>query len=475
MKKTLPHIHTLVPLVILAFVSLIQMGCTCSSRDRGNYGENAVERYINECSSYQAGSCYVEAGQSMQDVVLQNNPTLEQLENESGLGGSKLIGEMSADASGMNRSRPTTRREIPIGTPEDLKLRAPQDPDNIIIGILEDDLSVNVEPIKSCSLLQGLIDIFSGEAISPMRTVIHITNITTTEKRVVIEQGQMIEAEDENVQNIVVCKSVEVYIPAGSTTTVTTECMCAAHYREGPVGSRAKLTPFILNASPSVFANQQGVWDYIAGIRINPNPHSSSLSYRGANRSRNNTRVRGSHRRQGGENGADNRRVRGERRRGRNQSNYKTNEDDNYVTFYIWKAGDPTPNGGTSDCGHAFVRIPTVGTWGFSADTSQVEDEWDLIRCPGQISDHTSMIAYATDSCRIKVSRRQISAMTRKLRELQRETPHYGLGWSDCTSFVMDIADAGRIKYGRRFGTQFPIEFMEKLQTHNSQQCKIKR
>ena len=266
---------------------MLFVGCTrCSQhgnrhRDRGILGRDVVNIYIEDYSSYSAGMYIIQAGYSMQEVVFQNNPKLLRMERESTLGGSKLIGEMSADAAGISVSRPSETSEIPIGTPSELKLRSPKDPDNIVIGILKKELNVYVEPIESCGLIEGIRDIFSGEATSPLRVIIDVTNTTQISKHVVIECGQMIESESEDVQNLVVCKREVSNIPPGSTVTMTVKCMCAAHYRKSPIGSAAKLTPWILDAPPSVFEKQQRVWNFLERIKIDAKQHKSTMMYRG--------------------------------------------------------------------------------------------------------------------------------------------------------------------------------------------------
>lgn len=60
---------------------------------------------------------------------------------------------------------------------------------------------------------------------------------------------------------------------------MTLECMCAAHHRGSPVGSRAKLTPYRLDAPSSVFEKQQRVWDFLSRITIDSSPHSTNSLY----------------------------------------------------------------------------------------------------------------------------------------------------------------------------------------------------
>lgn len=269
--------------IIVVMCAVFYASCGRGSMGRGRGNEpsvtNNVQIYINDVSTYNAGSYNIPVDIDIQQTIYQTNPVLQQKEQESGLGGAKLIGEMSADAVGIYVSRPTENIAIAIGTLEELHLAPPQDPNNIVVGILNHNVSVYVNPIESCDIVDALMGIFSGDAVSPMRVTIDVTNITNTTQVVVIEQGQMLEAEKEDVQNIVVCKRAVASVPPGGSETMTLECMCAAHHRGSPIGSRAKITPYRLDAPPSVFEKQQRVWDFLSRITIDSSPHSSNSLY----------------------------------------------------------------------------------------------------------------------------------------------------------------------------------------------------
>jgi hypothetical protein len=51
--------------------------------------------------------------------------------------------------------------------------------------------------------------------------------------------------------------------------------------------------------------------------------------------------------------------------------------------------------------------------------------------------------------------------------EWHNNPPHYTIGRYDCTTFVMDIADAAGIYYGSRWSIQTPVGFMEGLKQKN--------
>lgn len=130
------------------------------------------------------------------------------------------------------------------------------------------------------------------------------------------------------------------------------------------------------------------------------------------------------------------------------------------MAFYVWGKGTHCHSSEPSRTGHAFVDIPIIGCVGFSAIG-------DILGGSGDIYDHKGSVECATDSCIIYISREQWETVYAKFRELQRNTPNYFLGRYDCTSFVMDIADAAGIKYGTRIEVQTPVYFMEKLKKYN--------
>ena len=254
-----------------------------------------------------------------------------------------------------------------------------------------------------CQILNGNIRIESARIISGLSINIVVRNLSQTNQDVEFAQGQMVEVNENHVQNVVVSANSKVRLNPNESRTLTLPVFCVAHHRNSPAGSPARITPYVMRASSTTFQSQQSVWNI---IESNDDPNS-------------------------------------------------------YVTFYVWGKGDITSSGRRSATGHAFVRIPTVGVYGFSTKNGE------LLNDEGHIYDHTANIRYATDSCRIKVSEESIKAMKKKLRCLQQNVPRYKIGRSDCTSFVMDIADAGGIHYGARITIQTPVGFMQELKKHN--------
>lgn len=445
------------------------VACGRGSRGRGKGKEpaitNYVQKYINDVSTYKAGLYNIPVGVDIQQIIYYNNPILQQKEQESGLGGSKLIGEMSADAVGIYLSCPTETVDIPIGTPEELHLASPQDPNNIVIGILNNNVSVYVNSIESCGIIDALMGIFSGDAVSPLRVTIDVTNITNITQVVVIEQGQMLEAEKEDVQNIVVCKRAVASVPPGCSETMTLECMCAAHHRGPPVGSRAKLTPYRLDAPSSVFEKQQRVWDFLSTISVDPLPHASqsatnNTSCRQGNSDKSNRIGRRKQQRNISRNIENS-------RRNQNQKRSRKHEKEFEIVFYAWGKGDRTPYG-TSLTGHAFVDIPTIGPVGYSVYEKESLDE--LVYCKkAKVMDETKDVPYAVYHCAIKISEQQKKRAIAKYQQWKDNPPGYVIGHNDCTSFVLDIADAAGVKYGHRLAIQTPVGFLQALIEHNPQ------
>lgn len=230
-----------------------------------------------------------------------------------------------------------------------------------------------------------------------------VRNQTSEYQEVEFLQGQMVEVNEPHVQNVVVSSTANAQLTPTGTWHFTLPVFCASHHRCSPVDYAACITPYVLNAPASTFLSQQRVWNVL-----------------------------------------------------------ESDEDPNsYVTFYVWGKGAITGSGRRSLTGHAFLRIPQVGVWGFSSKSG------GLLNDEGVIYDHISNIRYATDSCRIKVSEEAKRIMAKKLRQLRQNVPMYRIGRYDCTSFVMDIADAGGIHYGTRVTIQTPVGFMQELKKHN--------
>lgn len=257
-----------------------------------------------------------------------------------------------------------------------------------------------------CQVLNGNIEIESVTlkyGTQGMIVVIITRNLTDSNQEVSIEQGQMIEINDFHMQNLVISKGVTTHLSPKETWRCTIPVFCASHHRSAPRESSARLTPYKMISDANTLQSQQRVWEV---LESNDDPNS-------------------------------------------------------YITFYSWDRGTITDSRRPSLTGHAFVKIPQIGIIGFGTLHGGLLDD------EGHIFDHTSKVRYATDSCRIKVSDEAQKAMIKKLQQLQANIPKYRIGRYDCTSFVMDMADAGDIHYGSRTTIKTPVGFMEELKKHN--------
>ena len=360
-----------------------------SRKNDDNTTNQNIPQQVHDIWSYSPQTIDIPAQTTMGQAVYNTFPNFRRCYDYSYTGGTKLIGEMSADRAGYNYSFYSYPISLQILSLSQLHLGFVASQYNII-----------------CQIILGNIEIDATQIISGyngMRIEIKVVNKTDSYQNVIFEQGQMIEVAEHHVQNVVLSSKAEAQLTPKGSWSFTLPVFCAAHHRNSPTGYSARLTPYVMNAPSNTFQSQQRIWNV---LESDDDPNS-------------------------------------------------------YVTFYVWGKGDVTSSGRRSATGHAFVRIPNVGVYGFSTKNGE------LLNDEGHIYDHTSSIRYATDSCRIKVSEEAIKAMTKKLRQLQQNVPRYKIGRSDCTSFVMDIADAGGIHYGTRITIQTPVGFMQELKKHN--------
>lgn len=131
------------------------------------------------------------------------------------------------------------------------------------------------------------------------------------------------------------------------------------------------------------------------------------------------------------------------------------------IVFYAWGRGDRVGNGNVSAAGHAFAYIPRVGYIGFgSANGEMFGDE-------GRIFDHSYQHRFATDSCTVYLTQYQLENVYQTIDDLIDSPPNYYVGYYDCTSFVMDIADAAGVYYGNRIFIQTPMGFIQQMKQYN--------
>lgn len=155
------------------------------------------------------------------------------------------------------------------------------------------------------------------------------------------------------------------------------------------------------------------------------------------------------------------------KRKGKNSGKPNEARNKKYViVFYAWGAGAPTGLG-TSPVGHAFVDIPTIGPVGY---TVHAETGEDLLGGDNvEVIDESNELRYATYRCAVPISEEHLQRVITRYREWKNNPPNYFLGRTDCTTFVLDIADAADIKYGMRIMIQSPAGFLRSLLEHNPQ------
>lgn len=234
---------------------------------------------------------------------------------------------------------------------------------------------------------------------------IDVYNPTDKPVEVEVPNGSIIEAVDEGVQNVVVSKGTKVLVHPRQTETIQVGAECAAKQRSGPSGSKGRVTPYALTSPSGNSYTKQNVWIHQAS--------------------------RPKHK----------------------------------VVFYAYKAGTVV-FGEESKTGHAFVYVPDIGYVGFGTK-HKVSDYKKVVGTDGSVFGHDRYIPYVTDQCAIMVTDEQLEKIQNIVKQYMLNPPPYRLGRYDCTSFVMDVADAAGVYYGNRAGIQTPIGFLEQLHKYN--------
>ena len=346
----------------------------------------------NIVSSYPTQTIDVPAGTNTKEYIQDYYPELLQLEEKYNIGGTKLIVDMSVDKSPYYPHLSEFKRDVSIDIKEleDLQLASITDLENIVYHVFNGDVS-----IIECRVKGALtVDVM----------VANNTDHSITSK---ICQGQMIEVEAPNVQNVVVIKDTQIELAPKAIKSLGIKTFCASRSRTSPSGNSAKITPYKLKAPSSAYQSQEDVWNY--------------------------------------------------------QEPYRTVKDEVYtITFYAWGAGDKTPSG-ISPFGHAFVYIETLGTFGYGGRNGELFGDESA-----EVYNHTKHVAYATHKCSVKVNGKQLEAIRKKFGEWWNDPPSYFFGRNDCTTFVLDMADAGGIRYGSRWHIQTPVGLLDGLEKYNN-------
>lgn len=254
--------------------------------------------------------------------------------------------------------------------------------------------------------------IIDSDGYGEFTVTVILCNRTDEPQTVVVPQGTMFEAVKENVQHVAANEEVVAVVPANETRRMDVSAVCASHYRGSPVGSRARVTPFALTEPKSRYYSsysQQSVWEH------------------------------------------------------------QEAEANNRMVFYIWGRNRRFPDGHVSLMGHAFVYVPGVGYVGYGHRSDVPHSVAYVLshKMDGVVFDHREKRQFATDSCVVYLTDTQLKNVRTLLQSRMLHTPPYRLAKNDCTSFVMDVADAAGIYYGYRRLIQTPERFMRQLKKYN--------
>lgn len=211
----------------------------------------------------------INQGISLQEALYQFDPKAQEIEQKYDVGGTKLIAEMSADVGGIYYSRNSnTNININILSLEQLKLHVDYSKTSIYQQIINQQIVLNSSSVgilqkNESSLVALIVDFLDALQTGQIVVQMSFANITNHSVVCEIKQGQMLEIANENVQNLVVAETVKFSIAANQRTEISVHAYCASHHRGDPSGSRVRFTPYILNASSSVYESQINVWNYI--------------------------------------------------------------------------------------------------------------------------------------------------------------------------------------------------------------------
>lgn len=195
----------------------------------------------------------VQAGERYEDCFIRQYPELGRLKDK-GMGGAKLLGETCADANGDNKS--TSDDDEIINGPEldRIGIGVDDSDDGLPNRILNGDVEVKTSPIDTKGGTSGWYSIFG--------LYFEIENLTGREIDVVIRRGLLLETIGDNVQNLVIRKSVSVHLKAYERQTVRVFAYCASHHRSSPEGYHVRVTPFYLMAEESAYYSQTSIWEW---------------------------------------------------------------------------------------------------------------------------------------------------------------------------------------------------------------------
>lgn len=240
-------------------------GCSRSRHRESSQGSETFQVVYQP--NYFTQNIEVHQNISFQEALYMMDPSVKELEQKYDVGGTKLIAEMSADVGGIYCSRnPNTEVNINILSLDQLKLYVDYSKTSIYQQLINQQIVINH---SSVGFLNGpsfaeILENFINTLLTG-KLVVHLTIANITNKSVFceIKQGQMLEAVNENVQNLVVAETCKFSIAAHRQTSVDVRVYCAARHRGDPSNSRVRFTPYFLNASSAVYESQSSVWSYI--------------------------------------------------------------------------------------------------------------------------------------------------------------------------------------------------------------------
>lgn len=189
-----------------------------------------------------------------EDVVCRRWPEFEILKSGNGLGGAKLIGEMSADVFDIYVSQSIESSFFIIFSYNVLGLMIDSSCTSPYKNVDDRKLRISGGRIESVSSL--------FDSYSTFLVMFAFENLTGQELSICIRQGQMLEVDGSGVQNLVVDKSVSFRLAAYENRRMQISALCASHHRENPTGFVATFTPFVMSAGAEVYSSQESLWAY---------------------------------------------------------------------------------------------------------------------------------------------------------------------------------------------------------------------
>lgn len=229
-------------------------------RDKGSNGSDETT------APYLPQTITVPSGGSLGEVVRNNDPSFRGEDQTKGLGGSKLIAEMSADVSGLYTSRNFSSEavRIRICSIEELHLHICNRRQSVYSRIRDGQIIMGSSSVSfHGDELNQIIDFVQSLLTQKIQVFFSFTNVTDDRIDCEIQQGQMLEIVNEDVQNLVVAENVYFSVGARETVEIQAHVYCASRHRGDPSLSSVRFTKYILDASSVVYNSQESVWNYI--------------------------------------------------------------------------------------------------------------------------------------------------------------------------------------------------------------------